>query len=40
VENFVFFPLEIKNTTFFAEIFKIQWGPWSPAPPSDAHPHV
>jgi len=24
VENFVFFPLEIKKTTFFAEIFKIQ----------------
>ena len=32
--KFVFFPLETKITTFFAEVFKIQG---DPAPPSDAH---
>jgi len=32
-----FFPLETKKTFFFAKIFKIQGGPRSPYPPSDAH---
>jgi len=31
VVKFVFFPLETKKTTF-AEIFKIQGGPWAPGP--------
>jgi len=34
-----FFPLEIKKTTFFAEIFKIQGRKATPVPPSDAHAH-
>jgi len=28
-----FFPLETKKTTFFAENFKIQGGPWPSLPP-------
>jgi len=32
-----FFSLEIKKTTFFAEIFKIYVGQGQPCPPFDAH---
>jgi len=32
-----FIPLEIEKTTFFANNFKIQWGPLPPLPPSDSH---